>query len=250
MGGGSSRVSASRTNTLINSLVLGQTASCSRILTGEQSIDCSGKNCSVSGNVQRMSLSMDANCVLEQMQRGGVTSDVVNDVSQALSESGVAGTQWTDTRSQSVSSDISTNINNSINAENIASCAAALNGRQILTARGENASVSNNIQEQIQTLQADCFIKQVNDVKLGNYLTNLVNQRLDYESKNPLRVVGEVMSDAIGALGGGNIMIFVVIIAIVLGVFYIYRMTPARPALAAPASAGGAAHIVSGKIYG
>jgi len=229
MGGSSSRVSAKQANEVVAEAVLSSTAQCSRVTAGEQSMRCEGPQCRLSGNVQRQQLSLDAACVIAQSQKIDLASQVANQADLLLKDKSVAGTQWADASQRSMSSDVSTRIKQSVSAQQIAACAAALNGKQIIDVRGDGSVAEDNQQQMALDMQADCYLKSEQGVSVGNYIANATNQRSEYTSESPLSFIGDAFS-ALGKLfSPGSLLIILLILVLVAGGYYMVVIKGARP---------------------
>jgi hypothetical protein len=216
MGGHHSRQSAVESSQLITKASVSATESCISVTSDSQSISVGGSGDTVSGNVQKSTISVSSSCMAKIKQSGDFSSKLSDAISQQLSDHEVALTQWLSPGGDDQKSAILDTITTNVTFSDVETCVNKLTGSQAINVSGDDDTVTDNIQDQSLTEVADCLLGGSQSSSTVNDVTNTTNQHSKYVSENPFAFVTDAIDDATKSVAAIIAIMFIVIIILVL----------------------------------
>ena len=216
MGGGQSTQSVSVSSRLAANAVLKTTQDCMSAIVGKQVIDVSGVGNVVSGNRQKMTMSVDAECVQKATQKANFETVLGNKVAQSMSSHTVAMTEWMDGTHSDQSTSIANDVSIGITQATVQKSVQALSGAQKIIVGGSG----NVVQANVQDFTADSVMRSLqHDDKSASAITkitNTANQHQVHVSENPLAFITDFLSAMLTAPLKILAMLFIGLIAFII----------------------------------
>jgi hypothetical protein len=216
MGGHVSKQAVAVSSKVVTNAAMKATQNCLSLMEGNQVISIDGSNIIFSGNTQKLSLSVNSQCVSQMSQNGEFENKITDTITQELKDQEIAATQWLDPSADIQSTDIVQNVTTNITFDHVQNCINSLQGTQIIVVRGSNDVVANNIQEETMNLASTCMMSGSQAVDVINDLTNTVNQHSTYVSKNPFAFITDAIEAAIKSAMALAAVVFIAIVILVL----------------------------------
>jgi hypothetical protein len=216
MGGHHSRQSVSASENVVAKATMNVAQDCISYVAGSQTMDVEGSGNVFSGNVQRSSLVVDSKCMSNLSQSATFQDKLAAQVKQELRDQQVALTGWLNPGSDTQVSDIAQSVSTAVTYNDAQKCLNRLSGRQILTVKGDDNEVTNNLQSQTLSLVSDCMMAGSQAAAAVNSMTNSVNQHSTYVSKNPLAFIPDAIEATIKSVAAMAALVFIALIILVI----------------------------------
>lgn len=229
MGGHNSKQTVKTTNNLVTQAMLTATQDCVQYTDGNQVLGVYGSGNIVTGNVQKLQLSIDSKCISAIKQKGDFKNKLENALSQTLKDQEQALTEWMDSSGDTQENDITNNIVNTITFNDLQECLSKVNGSQLIIVKGSGNVVAKNVQEQTQAIVSECVMGGGQAAEVANDVTNTVNQHSTYQSKNPFAFITDAIQAALKSAMVIAAIVFVAIVVLVI-VFEVGSTEKARAA--------------------
>ncbi len=204
-------------STIIGSVTQTNYADCETYASGGNEVKIDGDNDVISGIDQTITLNVDMACVTQDPLNYAFSSRVQNSALQQLADSQVAMTQWMDNSKDSVSTNISADLELSVLQENSQNCMNSINANNTINVTGDNDVVKNITQEYSLDTITSCHMKDGVAFKASNSMTNTINQHLVYTSVNPFAFITDAIvaiADSVALLVAFCFIIFLCFIAL------------------------------------
>lgn len=183
-------------STIIGSVTQTNYTNCETAASGSNSFELDGDNDVISGVDQRITLSVDMDCVTADPLNYAFSSRVQNSALQQLADEQVAMTQWMDNSKDTVTSSISTDLELGVTQANSQDCMDSVNAANTFEVSGDYDVVKDVTQTYSLDTVTSCHMKDGVAFKASNRMTNTLNQHLIYTSVNPFAFI----TDAITAI--------------------------------------------------
>ncbi len=238
-GGGHQTVqSLSETTSVVSQAIQQTTSSCTSAQWANNIINVSGNNDDVKGDVQSVTVTVNASCAAAALDQANFQNTVTQSAGQSSSDAEIALTQWLDNSKDSQTGTIASSVLNTFTQTAVSSCMASSTSNNVLNVSGSGDSLEGVTQSAMSNVAASCLLQVGQTAEALSTVTDALNQQATYTSANPLSFI----SDALNAIGK-DVMVAVAVAFIVLicGFFLFMWMgkLPARPV--APAAAPSAA---------
>lgn len=227
MGGHHSKVTNKDSTSVITDALLDTAQNCVQYVVGDQTIATYGTGNLVQGNIQDMSLRLDAGCVQRTTQAADFETKLQAQIAQKLKDQEVALTQWLDGGKTSVSSSVSNTVRTNITVKTTQNCLTRLSGTQLILTSGNANVVMDNAQRQVQNVVGQCLQDGTQSARASTDISDLINQYASYTSENPFAFI----TDAITAVLKSAIAIFAIIFIAIIILVAVSRLArrPAKP---------------------
>ena len=235
MGGNHSSQSASQSTTVAATIMQLTAQSCISEASGGNSLTVTGADNTVDGVTGTVSLSVDSSCPTLTAQSSQFEAAVRSATAQALSESGVAGTEWLDAGGESQSSSISSDVSTRFTQSTVKLCVNSLRGANVVSVSGTGQTVRNVKFATTLGLLSDCVLGNSQTSGVVASITNTSNQHASHVSANPLAF----LTDAFSAAARDGLVLVAVLVLAALGAggaYLVLRRVGARRASAPPAA--------------
>lgn len=222
MGGHNSTQVANVTTSMINSAVLSATQKCINYEHGSNIIDVTGTGNVVDDVNQRISFSIDANCLAGATQQDTLITNMSDKMSQSLKDQDLALTQWMDGSKDTNISKVKQLISNNVSSTVVQNCVKDLDSRNILNVAGTGNVVTKIVQDSTSKAVGDCMMKQGQTAKAVETVTNTINQHAEHTSKSPFAFITDAIQSVTKSLIYVAAVIFIVIICFI-GVYMLHN---------------------------
>jgi hypothetical protein len=216
------------TSSVIATAITSTNARCFSYADAGNTISVDGDDDDVSGNVQKVTVTVSSACDATSMTQDSINASIANAVSQALGDKSVALTQWADTSRDSTRDTVTNTIESQLSSTTVANCLQDLNAKNVIGVSGSGDVVADNNQTATASAVQSCAAgaSAINAAAAG--INNSANQHLSADSENPLAFIGDaiqaVLGDTLVAVAG----VFILLICFVGLIMVLHRR--GRPA--------------------
>lgn len=216
MGGHESKQEVDISTTVVTDATLNVTQGCMSVMAGDQVMAVHGNGNVFTDNTQDQSMSIDMNCIDQMQQSNQFSSKINSSITQTLSDSEVALTEWMDPSSDTQTASVANNVTTNVTFDDTQNCMLSMSGTQIMGVSGDANLYAGNAQDQSEEITTTCLMSGGQYSTVVNNLTNTANQHSIYDSENPLAFIPDAIQATITSATAILAVMFIVITILVL----------------------------------
>jgi len=223
MGGSHSSLSVKASSEITAKSVQTLIQNCLTTSVGDNELIIDGSGNTVDNLHQRVSISVNASCQALNDQSGKFQDQMTSAVAQNLKANSVALTQWMDNSRQDSNSQLSQRVATEMDQKTVQNVVNNINGKNIVTIKGDNNLVSNTSQEAVLDLISQGLAGSQQATSAAASIAVSANQHQVSKSENPLAFIGDAIREVVGTTVGLIALTFILIVVLVLLYKYMRR---------------------------